>query len=69
MSMEITRDQSVMLMLGSMHAEERLAVPLLNLADSYRRRGSALKLLDPATLKRTVGQRDLHIQLPPNTDR
>jgi len=39
MSREITRDQGVMLLLGSMRAEERLAVFLLNLADRYRRRG------------------------------
>ncbi len=39
MSKEIARDQTVMLMLGSMPAEQRLAVFLLNLADRYRRRG------------------------------
>jgi CRP/FNR family transcriptional regulator len=39
MAAEITRDHSVMLMLASMHAEERLAVFLLNLAGRYRRRG------------------------------
>ncbi len=39
MSREITRDQSVMLLLGSMRAEERLAAFLLNLAERYRRRG------------------------------
>lgn len=39
MSKEITRDQGKMLLLGSMRAEERLAVFLLNLADRYRRRG------------------------------
>ena len=39
MSREITRDQSAMLMLGSMRADERLAMFLLNLADRYRRRG------------------------------
>ena len=39
MSREITRDQSAMLLLGSMRAEERLAVFLLNLADRYRSRG------------------------------
>jgi CRP/FNR family transcriptional regulator, anaerobic regulatory protein len=39
MSNEIARDQSVMLLLGSMHAEERLAAFLLNLADRYHRRG------------------------------
>ena len=39
MSREITRDQDVMLALGSMRAEERLAMFLLNLADRYHRRG------------------------------
>jgi CRP/FNR family transcriptional regulator len=39
MSTEIAREQSVMLLLGSMRAEERLAVFLLNLADRYGHRG------------------------------
>jgi CRP/FNR family transcriptional regulator len=39
LSREISRDQGLMLLLGSMHAGERLAVFLLNLADRYRRRG------------------------------
>ena len=39
LSKEIARDQNIMLLLGSMRAEERLAVFLLNLADRYRRRG------------------------------
>jgi len=39
MSREISREQSAMLMLGSMRAEERLAVFLLNLAERYRHRG------------------------------
>ena len=39
LSKEISRDQGVMLMLGSMRAEERLSVYLLSLADRYRRRG------------------------------
>ena len=39
MAREITRDQTAMLMLGNMRAEERLAVFLLNLSDRYRRRG------------------------------
>jgi CRP/FNR family transcriptional regulator len=99
MAVEISRDQRAMLMLGSMHAEERLAIFLLNLAERYRRRGysgteyvlrmtrqeigsylglkletvsrllsrfqaegfvqvkgRALKLLDPAALKRLAGQ-------------
>lgn len=39
LSREIGREQNVMLMLGRMRAEERLAVFLLNLSDRYRRRG------------------------------
>jgi CRP/FNR family transcriptional regulator, anaerobic regulatory protein len=39
LSREIGRDQNVMLLLGSMRAEERLAVFLLNLSERYRRRG------------------------------
>src|SRR5512144_824221 len=39
LSREISRDHNIMLLLGSMRAEERLAVFLLNLADRYRRRG------------------------------
>jgi len=36
---EITRDHNVMLLLGSMRAEERLAVFLVNLSERYRQRG------------------------------
>ncbi len=39
LSREITRDHGIMLSLGSMRAEERLALFLLNLAERYRRRG------------------------------
>jgi CRP/FNR family transcriptional regulator len=39
LSKEISRDHNIMLLLGSMRADERLAVFLLNLADRYRRRG------------------------------
>jgi CRP/FNR family transcriptional regulator len=39
MAREITRGQNMMMMLGSMRAEERLAVFLMNLAERYRRRG------------------------------
>jgi CRP/FNR family transcriptional regulator, anaerobic regulatory protein len=39
LSREISRDHGIMLLLGSMRAEERLAVFLLNLADRYKRRG------------------------------
>ncbi len=39
LSTEIARDQNVMLLLGSMRAEERLAVFLLNLSQRHRERG------------------------------
>jgi CRP/FNR family transcriptional regulator, anaerobic regulatory protein len=39
LSKEISRDQNMMLLLGSMRAEERLAVFLIALADRYKRRG------------------------------
>lgn len=39
MSKEIARDQGMMLLLGSMHSEERLAMFLLNLAERHRHRG------------------------------
>ncbi len=39
LSREISRDHAIMLMLGSMRAEERLAAFLLNLSHRYRARG------------------------------
>jgi len=39
MSREIVRDQGIMLLLGSMRAEERLAAFLLNLSQRYAARG------------------------------
>src|SRR6059058_3612945 len=39
LSREISRDHSVMLLLGGMRAEERLAAFLLNLSQRYRERG------------------------------
>src|SRR5450755_2497220 len=39
MSKEIAQEQSVMLLLGSMRAEERLAAFLLNLSERYKCRG------------------------------
>ncbi len=39
MSREIVREHSVMLLLGSMHAEERLAAFLLNLSQRFESRG------------------------------
>ena len=41
MSREIVRDQNVMLLLGNMRAEERLAAFLLNLSDRLHHRGFA----------------------------
>lgn len=41
MSREIVRDQNIMLLLGNMRAEERLAAFLLNLSDRLRNRGFA----------------------------
>jgi len=39
LSREISREESVMLLLGSMHAEERLAAFLLDLSQRYSQRG------------------------------
>ena len=39
MSREIVREHGVMMLLGSMRAEERVAEFLLNLSERYRRRG------------------------------
>ena len=39
MSREIVREQGVMMMLGSMRAEERVAAFLLGLSERYRRLG------------------------------
>ena len=39
MSQEITREQSVMLLLGNMRAEQRFAVFLVNLSSRYAARG------------------------------
>jgi len=41
MSREIVRDQSVMMLLGSMHAEERVTAFLLNLSQRFAARGYA----------------------------
>ncbi|WP_207769671.1 fumarate/nitrate reduction transcriptional regulator Fnr [Solimicrobium silvestre] len=39
MSQEITRDQTTMLLLGNMHAEQRIASFLINLSARYKMRG------------------------------
>jgi CRP/FNR family transcriptional regulator len=39
MSQEITREQSIMLLLGNMRAEQRLAAFLVNLSTRYSQRG------------------------------
>ena len=48
LAMEIVRQNGVMLLLGSMHAEERLAAFILNLSQRFeqRLRGNALFLID-----------------------
>jgi CRP/FNR family transcriptional regulator len=43
LSREVSREQSVMLLLGSMRAEERLAAFLLDLSERYRRLGYSAK--------------------------
>jgi CRP/FNR family transcriptional regulator len=48
MSREIVRDHGVMLLLGSMRAEERLAAFLLNLTQRLQVRGFSSQLADPA---------------------
>ena len=48
MSREIVRDQGVMMLLGSMRAEERLAAFLLNLSQRFVARGYSAFRIPPA---------------------
>jgi CRP/FNR family transcriptional regulator len=48
MSREIVRDHGVMLLLGSMRAEERVAAFLLNLTQRLQARGYSAELADAA---------------------
>jgi CRP/FNR family transcriptional regulator len=60
MSREIVRDHAIMLLLGSMRAEERVAAFILNLADRLRARGfSGTRLV----LRMTRGEIGSHLGL------
>jgi len=54
MSREIVRDQGIMLLLGSMRAEERLAVFLLNLSQRFAARG-----LSPTQLQLRMSRQEI----------
>ncbi len=55
MSREIVQDHSVMLHLGSMHAEERVAAFLLNLTDRLRARGFSASSLVLRMTREEIG--------------
>jgi CRP/FNR family transcriptional regulator len=55
MSREIVRGQNVMLLLGSMHAEERLAAFLLNLAHRLQARGFSATLVTLRMTREEIG--------------
>jgi CRP/FNR family transcriptional regulator len=55
MSREIAQEQSVMLLLGSMRAEERLAAFLLNLSHRYRCRGYSANEYELRMTRKEIG--------------
>lgn len=55
MSREIVRDQGIMLLLGSMRAEERLAAFLLNLSQRYAVRGYSATALQLRMTRQEIG--------------
>ena len=55
MSREITRDYGVMLLLGSMRAEERLAAFLLNLSQRFTARGYSSKQFNLRMTREEIG--------------
>ncbi len=55
MSREIVRDQGIMLLLGSMHAEERLAAFLLNLSQRFAARGYAANAFELRMTRQEIG--------------
>ena len=55
MSQEITREQSLMLLLGNMKAEQRLAAFLLNLSGRYARRGYSAKAFQLRMTREEIG--------------
>jgi CRP/FNR family transcriptional regulator len=55
MSREIVRDQGIMLLLGSMRAEERLAAFLLNLSQRFAARGLSPTIFQLRMSRREIG--------------
>ena len=55
MSREIVRDQGIMLLLGSMHAEERLAAFLLNLSQRFAARGYSATAFQLRMTRQEIG--------------
>lgn len=55
MSREIVRDQDIMLLLGSMRAEERLATFLLNLSQRYAMRGYSPTIFQLRMSRQEIG--------------
>jgi len=55
LSREIVRDQGIMLLLGSMHAEERLAAFLLNLSQRFAARGYSATAFQLRMTRQEIG--------------
>jgi CRP/FNR family transcriptional regulator len=55
MSKEITREQSLMLLLGNMRAEQRLAAFLMNLSGRYARRGYSAREFQLRMTREEIG--------------
>ena len=55
MSREIVREHSLMMLLGSMNAEERLAAFLLNLSQRLKARGYSAARVPPAHVRAEIG--------------
>ncbi len=55
MSQEITREQSVMLLLGNMRAEQRLAAFLVNLSGRYAQRGYSSRAFQLRMTREEIG--------------
>jgi CRP/FNR family transcriptional regulator len=55
MSREITREQSLMLLLGNMRAEQRLAAFLINLSGRYARRGYSAREFQLRMTREEIG--------------
>jgi CRP/FNR family transcriptional regulator len=55
MSQEITREQNVMMLLGNMRAEQRLAVFFINLASRYAARGYSSRSFQLRMMREEIG--------------